>query len=97
MKYSVEMIKNDYEAWCRGEIGTHTMSKRKYNAFKNRMNSKGLKKKAEHYQVRQKLPLDQYIASRKAYQRRWRRAARRRSSLRVNNQSNRDGELIEQQ
>jgi hypothetical protein len=77
-RYTPEMTKKQYDEWCRGEIGAHTMCQTKYNAFKKRMNWNGLKKTAENYKVSQKMPKEQYLAARKAYQRSWREEKKRR-------------------
>jgi hypothetical protein len=43
-KYTIEQVRAEFDRWCRGEIGTHTMGKREYNTFKRRTSRYGLRK-----------------------------------------------------
>jgi hypothetical protein len=80
-RYTRYQVKEEFDAWCRGNIGTHTMSKKDYNAMKRRTHRHGFKKQAHHFKASQKLPRAEFMASRRRYQRQYqaRRKARRKA------------------
>jgi hypothetical protein len=71
-KYTLEMVKAEFESWCRGEIGTHTMPKNEYSALKRRTGRYGFNKTMHHFKLSSKLPRTDFIEARKRYHKQWR-------------------------
>ena len=83
MRYTREEVKHQFEGWCNGTLGLDVLTRKQFNAMKRRTARAGFKKGAHHFQVSQKQPPAEYVASKRRYMKEWRRRRRYRNSLRI--------------
>jgi hypothetical protein len=71
-RHTEQTVKAEFELWCIGAIGTHTMSKNQYSALKRRTARYGFRKLTNHYKVSSKLTRTEFIEARRKYHKQWR-------------------------
>jgi hypothetical protein len=71
-RHTAKTVEEEFELWCIGAIGTHTMTKNQYSALKRRTSRYGLRKQTQHFKVSSKLPRTEFIKARRKYHKQWR-------------------------
>ena len=81
-RYTKAYIQAEFSRWCRGVIGSKTMSKNEYNALKKRCSRAGLTRNPRDFHLSTKLSASDYNAARRIYHRHWRTTRALRTRIR---------------